>query len=598
MPVIDPAHIVLAVLALSILLFITDAVRYDVIAVGVAVALAASGCLTPAEAFRGFSSPAVMLIASMYVFSGALRRWGVAEMLGQKLLSAGAKGERGLIFRVAAISGLLSSVLSNTGVVAIQIPILSNLARKFSIPVSRLLIPLSYGALIGGLGTLIGTSKNLAVNDIIRSCGGRPFDLFEFSHFGVMLVAVTALYFLGPGRRLLPARRTDESLSEHFQVRKFVTEVLIEPTSTLINRPMGDTRFFGGYGVNVLGIVRPDSPTILAPGPYNRVRREDTLILQGEPDALMRLRKDLGLALIDSAQVGETRIHSDDVQLVEGVVHATSPLVGRTLVEAEFRANSGLNVLGLSQEGQVRPARANDARLHVGDSLLVQGHARDLDRARRDGQLLILGEHDLPSLGRGALLTILLLLAVLVAAALKLLALPVAAVSGALLLVLLRCIDAEDIYNSMDWVALVLIGGMLSLGLAFQQSGLAATVGQHIADLVRSAESPHLMIAAFLITTMLLTTLTTHIASAVIMAPIALSTAAELGVNDRTFLMAVLCGASLAFMSPVAHPANAMVVGPGDYRYRHFLKAGAPLAAILLVFAVIVLPILWPLTPL
>ena len=311
MPVIDPAHIVLAVLALSILLFITDAVRYDVIAVGVAVALAASGCLTPAEAFRGFSSPAVMLIASMYVFSGALRRWGVAEMLGQKLLSAGAKGERGLIFRVAAISGLLSSVLSNTGVVAIQIPILSNLARKFSIPVSRLLIPLSYGALIGGLGTLIGTSKNLAVNDIIRSYGGRPFELFEFSHFGVMLVAVTALYFLGPGRRLLPARRTDESLSEHFQVRKFVTEVLIEPTSTLINRPMGDTRFFGGYGVNVLGIVRPDSPTILAPGPYNRVRREDTLILQGEPDALMRLRKDLGLALIDSAQAGETRIHSD-----------------------------------------------------------------------------------------------------------------------------------------------------------------------------------------------------------------------------------------------------------------------------------------------
>jgi len=280
------------------------------------------------------------------------------------------------------------------------------------------------------------------------------------------------------------------------------------------------------------------------------------------------------------------------------VVHATSPLVGRTLVEAEFRANSGLNVLGLSQEGQVRPARANDARLHVGDSLLVQGHARDLDRARRDGQLLILGEHDLPPLGRGALLTILLLLGVLVAAALKLLALPVAAVSGALLLVLLRCIDVEDIYNSMDWVALVLIGGMLSLGLAFQQSGLAATVGQHIADLVRSAESPHLMIAAFLITTMLLTTLTTHIASAVIMAPIALSTAAELGVNDRTFLMAVLCGASLAFMSPVAHPANAMVVGPGDYRYRHFLKAGAPLAAILLVFAVIVLPILWPLTPL
>jgi len=593
---IDPAHIVLVVLAACIVLFVTDAMRYDVIAVGAVVVLAATGCLTPQQAFRGFSSPAVMLIASMYVFGAAMTRWGVAEALGRKLL--GSEGsETGLIFRIVLVSGILSSVLSNAGVVAIQIPVLGTISRQRRIPLSRLLIPLSYGALIGGLGTLIGTSKNLAVNDIVESYGGRPFDLFEFTHYGLLLVAATALYFLGPGRSLLPTLRVAESLSEHYQVRKFVTEVLVEPSSTLINRAVADAEFFRQYEVNVLGIVRPDSQAVLAPGPYNRIRRADTLILQGEPEAIVRLREELGLELVDSAPLGDTRLYSNDVQLVELVVPPGSDLIGHTLVESEFRANTGLNVLGLSQHGRVRAARVNDAPIEVGDSLLVQGHERDIARARRRREVVILGEHDVQPLGRGALVSIALLVLVLVVAALKFVPLSVAAVGGAVLLVLTRCVRPKDIYDSMDWVALVLIGGMLGLGLAFIETGLAEDLAQWVSPMVQNAGSAHLMVAAFLVATMVLTTLTTHIAAAVIMAPVALSTAAELGVGDRTFLMAVLTGASLAFMSPAAHPANAMVVGPGDYRYRHFLRVGSPLTLALIALAVVLLPILWPLTP-
>jgi di/tricarboxylate transporter len=591
----DPAHIVLATLAVSLVLFVTDALRYDLIALAVAVVLAATQVLSPEQTFAGLASPAVMLVGSMYVFGAAMTRSGLAEALGERFLSTSSGGETGLIVRIVLISGLLSSVLSNAGVVAILIPVCSNLAQKRRIAVSRLMMPLAYGSLLGGLVTVIATSKNLAVNGVLEQAGESQFTLFEFSHYGLILLACGCVYFLGPGRWLLPKGRVDESLSEHYQVREFVTEVLIEPSSTLINRSLAGADFFGTQHVSVLGIVRPDSTSVLAPGPYNRLRKGDTLILQGAPSAIVGLREKLGLKQVESAKVGDAQLHSADVQLVEAVIPAGSSLVGQSLVDADFVQRTALNVMALSHSGAVDNDSFNRTPLDVGDALLIQGHERDIERARRSREVLILGSHETTAPGRTALLSVAVLLVVLLVGFLQWMPLSVAAVGGAIVLVIAGAVPSKEVYRVIDWQTLMLIGGMLALGEAFQSSGLADALADRFEALTPSLGNPYMVVASLMLATAALTQVTTHIAAAVIMAPVALSIANRLGIDDRALVMSVLTGASLAFMSPVAHQANAMVMGPGDYRYRDYLRVGTPLTIFLFVVATALLPLLWPL---
>ena len=591
----DPAHIVLATLAVSLVLFVTDALRYDLIALSVAVALAATQVLSPEQAFAGLASPAVMLVGAMYVFGAAMTRSGLAERIGERFLATASGGETALIVRIVLLSGLLSSVLSNAGVVAILIPVCSNVAQKRHLPVSRLMLPLAYGSLLGGLVTVVATSKNLAVNGVLEAAGAQPFGLLEFSHYGLILLVVGCLYFVGPGRWLLPKGRVDESLSEHYQVREFVTEVLIEPSSTLINRSLADADFFGTHQVSVLGIVRPDATSVLAPGPYNRLRRGDTLILQGPPNAIVGLRERLNLKKVESAQVGDAQLHSADVELVEAVVPAGSQLAGQSLVDADFAQRTGLNVLAVSQSGAVQSGSFAETPLDVGDGLLIQGHSRDLERVRRSREVLILGEHEAGRPERTAFLSVVVLAVVLLVGLLDWMPLSVAAVGGAIVLVVTGAVPLKEVYRAIDWQTLMLIGGMLALGEAFQVSGLADSLARRFEEYTPDLSQPYLVIAGLMLATAALTQVTTHIAAAVIMAPVALSIAERFAVDDRALVMAVLTGASLAFMSPVAHQANAMVMGPGDYRYRDYLRVGTPLSVILFAVACVLLPLLWPL---
>ncbi len=593
MLVLEHRAIVLATLVASLLLFVTDALRYDLVAVLVVLVLAATGCLTVEEAFAGFSSPAIVLIASMYVFGHAMTRCGVAERIGQRLLVRDGGGEAWLALRVTLVAGILSSILSNTGVVAALIPVLGAVSRQCRVPVSRLLMPLSFGSLLGGMLTVIGTSTNIAINEAIRKNEGVPFELFEFTLFCSVFLVVGCAYFLSPLRRLLPTKRVGESLTEHYQVPRFVSEVLVEPNSTLINRTVAEVELFEQNGISVLGIARSGDDSIAAPGPYNRIRGDDTLILQGEPEAIVRVRQQLGLSERKHVDVGDMRLTASDVQLVEAVVPAGSSLIGRSLAESEFRARSGLNVLGLSKHGDVQPRSISTARLELGDALLVQGHEPDIARIRRNRELLILGEVASEPIGRGAVTTVVVLALVLVAAAMKWMELPVAATLGAVLLVLTRTVNAEDLRHQIDWSVLILIGGMLSLGYAFERHGLGADLAAWIGGLGAAGDSPRFLLALLLIATVALTQVMNHVTSAVIMTPIAMSFAHETAASDRPFLMAVVVGANLAFLSPVAHQANAMVMGPGDYRYRDFIQVGLPLTIALSVLAVALIPLVW-----
>ncbi len=598
MGLLDPQNIVLATLVASLILFLTDALRYDAVAILVVIVLAGTGVLPYEEAFACLADPAVILVASMYAFAAAVSRAGITETLCNRLLGGTAKGEAWLTFRIVLVTGLMSSVLSNAAVVATMIPVLGVLSTRSSIPVSRLLMPMAFGSLLGGMLTLIGTSKNIAVNGVVADAGGVPFGLFDFTPFAFVLLVVGALYFWGPGRLLLPRSRTKVSLSQHYQVPKFLTEVLVDPGSGLINRSVAELDVLERFEITLLGLVRQGGEQVFAPGPYNRIRSDDVLILQGEPDAIVKLREELGLRARAAVQSGEVNLVADDVQLVEAVVPPTSSLLGRTLADAEFHASTNLNVLAVSKHGEMQPSRVTETVFEVGDTLLIQGHAPDLKRITRNRELIVLSELQLPTFGRKALVTVAILTAVILAGALRWLPISVAALAGAVALVLFKCVRAEEVRKSVDLSVLVLIGGMLSLGKAFSAHGLSESVARWMMSIGGGLdENPLAVIGLLFVTTLLLTQVINHVAAGVLMAPVAMSLAAALDWSDRPLLMAVFTGAEFAFMSPVAHQANAMIMGPGDYKYRDFLRCGTPLTIVLTIVSTLLIPVFWPIHP-
>lgn len=601
MLVLDPTLLVMALMGLALVAFVADLVRYDLVALVVVCGLVLGGALEPREAFEGLSSEAVILIACMYVFGHAFTCSGAAELLSRQFLRGKGVGERGLVARVTVLSGLLSSVLSNTGVVATMIPICSGVARRRRLSVSRLLMPVAFGSLMGGLVTVLATSTNLVINQSLRDAGVQPFSLFEFTGLGIILLALGSLYLVGPGRSLLPRSPVGQTLSERYQVPRFVTEILVAPTSTLINRAVADIEVFQKHMVTVLGLVRAGGETpLLAPGPYNRVRADDTLILQGSPEDILALSEEIPLQQRPFVDAQGTRLVSDDVRLVEALVPAGSDLVGSTLAQSEFRTRTGLNVVAVSKSSGVQLQRLQEVELEVGDTLLVQGHLRDIERARGTRDILLLSEVGTPRFGRKGWITVSLLLGVLLlAAVLPGASLAALALAGVLGLIALRVVRTDEAYRAIDWGVLVLVGGMLAVGRAFQTHVLdperAEAATNVLAEaLERGTLSPSALLAGLLAATVLLNQVLNNKASAVIMTPLALQVAAAAHLEPRPFLMAVVAGSSLAFLSPVAHQSNTMVVGPGGYRYRDFLRVGAPLTLLLGAATWVLIPWMWP----
>ena len=590
--------IVLAVLVGSLVLFIMDKLRYDIVALLVVVSLAVTGVLSPHDAYAGFASPAVILVGSMYVFGFSVSKWGLAEELGQRLLLKGDAenlSEARLLTRLVLIAGLLSAVLSNAGVVAALIPVVSSVSRRTHIPVSRLLIPLSYAGLIGGMMTVIGTSKNIAVNDLYRSMTatatspGREFGIFDFTLYGFVLLVAVALYFIGPGRKLLPKHRVEEDLVEHYEATHYVSELRVRENSPLIGKNLLESGLNQDDGLRVLGIMRANTKSVLAPSRYNTIYQGDSLLLQGDSQAILRASQELDLV---SQHLPPSALAGADVVLVEAVIPAGSRLAGTTLKSVDFAATTGLNVLGIFNQGQRHRTRLGRVPLVVGDSLLIQGHPPDIERVRRSRTLLILDEVRTPLRGRGTVITLAMLLAVVLIAALTPLHISAAGLLGVMGLLATRTITATEVRENVDMAVLVLIGGMMALGTAFQETGLAEGIAQVISGFTFG---PTMLILILLVATMSLTQVMNYVAAALIMTPVALDLSARLDtVSERALLMAVITGASLAFMTQVAHQCNAMVVGPGDYKYRDFIKVGTPLTLFLIVIALFLIPLFWP----
>lgn len=586
---------VLLLVACAAILFATEAVRVDIVAIVVLVALALSRLVTPEQALSGFSNPATATVAAMFVLSAALRHTGLieglAELLGKLF------GRRAILLHVAllVVAGTISAFINNTAAVAIFIPVVLGLARSHGARPGRILMPVSFAAQIGGVCTLIGTSTNILVSDIAVRAGEKPFGMFEFTPLGLCFGAVAIGYLAVVAPFLL--RRvdgaTDRSLTERYAMHSWLSELVVEEDSPLVGSTLADLTGSRKFEVEVVEIHRGSEVKFL-PNRDDILHAGDVLLALGPIPELLKTRAIPGLALRRDMGPSEPSLEHEGVVLVEALVAPGSVLVGRTLEEERFRQVHRCQALAIRHHQHIRRGKVGRVRLSVGDVLLLQGLRSDLDDLRSVNDVILLEE--VPASGiawRRAIPALAIVCAVVVGASTGIAPILVTAMAGCAALVVVKIITIEQAYEAIDWKVIFLLAGVIPLGTALQETGAAEMIGEGIVTLAGGL-GPVALLSAFYLVTTLLTEIMSNNASAAILAPLAMATAASLGVDARPFLVAIMFGASTSFLTPVGYQTNAMVLGPGGYRFSDFTRVGLPLNLVFWILATWLIPHFFP----
>ena len=599
------ALLVFAILAVTILLFVSDRLRLDLVALMGLLALSLTGILTPAEALAGFADPVVVMIAALFVIGGGLFKTGVAERAGKAIGAAAGTSRAGLTAMLMLGAGGLSAFMSSTGTVAVMLPVAVALARNARLSPSLLLIPLSIGASFGGLLTLIGTPPNLVVSNELQAAGYAPFSFFDFTPVGLAVLAVGIGVLVAFGGRLLPARASADEpasgdvarVSGQELIRGFgvgeIVRLRVRADSSLVGVSPAGAALRQRYGVNVVAIRR-HGPV----GPWKRLphtgsqplRAGDEIDVQGSPEAVARV------AAEQAAERVEVRAEPE-AMLAEVLLTPRSRLIGQTLPEVRFRDRYGVNVLSLMRRGAPVEEPLAAVPLRFADTLLVAGTPERIEMLRNEvGDFVVVAQaQDAPA--EGPLSTRQITAVAVVVGMMALLTLelvpPVTAVLlAAVAMVLTRSLDAEAAYRSINWESVVLIAAMLPMATALQKTGgMDLLVGQLGA---LGAAGPLALLAGLFVVTGVLGQVVSNTATAVLIAPVALRAAVEIGASPYPFLMAVAVAASSALATPMASPINMLVLGPGAYRFGDFFRVGLLLQVLLLIVTLVLVPLLFP----
>ncbi len=779
---------VLFILAIAVVLFVTERIRIDVVALLVLVSLAVTGLVTPGEALSGLSNPAVVTVWAVLILSGGLSRTGVAGIIGRQVLRLAGSGEIRLLVIIMATVGILSGFMNDIGVASLFMPVAMDIARRTGIAPSKLLIPLAFASLLGGLNTLIGTPPNILISEALRGAGLEPFSLFDYTPVGIFVTASGIAFMALVGRRLLPSRGlagevgegAGPDLREVYELGAHLFTIRVPEGSSLAGMTLAQSRIGAALGLNVLAVLR-DTHTALSPAPNTLLREGDRLLVEGQPDRLaaeqdhehliveeitpriswlssrgvefaeaevgadasligqtlpeIRFRQRFGAIVLAIRRGEDTRLtdlarislkagdrllvegspetieamrgapefvrlermsedevaasyrlqerlfslrvpegsglagrtltesrlgaayglavlgilrdedtllvpdtaerlepgdvlvvkgrqevleamrdledleidqqaaldlgalESDRVGMVEAVLSPHTTLAGQTLRELRFREKYGLSVLAFWREGRAYRADLQDIAIRMGDALLIHGPREKIKLLGAEPDFLVLTEaaQEVPRASR-APAAVLVMAAVLVPVILGWLPISIAAVMGVTLMVLTGSLTMEEAYRYIEWRAIFLIAGMLPLGIAMEQTGAAQFLAEGMVAAIGGL-GPLAVVAGFYIIAALASQVMPNPAVAVLLAPVALSTAGDLGISPYPLMMTVAVSASAAFLSPVAHPANLLVMGPGGYRFADYLKVGVPLTLVVMAVVLVVLPIVWPFNP-
>ena len=593
----SPIVITLILLFVAIALFASERVPVDIVGMLLVIALVITGVLTMGEGVAGFGNDVVVTIAGLFILVGGLRKTGIVDLIGRRLYKMSGDNELFLTALIMATAALSAAVLKNTTTTAMFLPVVIGLAAKSKIPPSKLLMPLAFGAILGGSCTLIGTSTNLAVSGAITRYGQQPLSMFELTPVGVITLAAGVVYMLVLGRKLLPRRGGGDSFTEQYEMREYISELLVLPSSPLVGKTLDEANINTELELNVLGIVR-DTETISAPGPRERIQRRDLLIVEGKIADILRVKEEVGLEIRPDFMLNDIMLESGGVQLFEIMVMRHSRLVGRTLKNVRFRQNYDLTVLAINRHGETFVNKLSSAELKFGDVLLVQGSRSGIEPLLGDGDVLLL--EDVSASGmrsekrKWAVAAFGLFLALSLSKVVVGYDIPLAicVLSGVMVLLATQTIRHTEMYSLIDFRLLVLIACMMSFGVAMEKTEadvyLAGLIQQYFGEY-----GPTAVLSGFFLLTVMLTQPMSNQAAALVVLPVAVKTAVGLGLNPRTFIIAVTYAASFSFITPL-EPACVLVYTPGRYKFVDFVKIGTILTIIVFAVSILLVPVFWP----
>ena len=590
----------LVILTAAVALMVTEWLRADIVALLLALVLALAGIITPQEAFSGFSRSAVITILAIFILTQGLCRTGVTRWMGLALQRLARSRPTWLLLLTMLSGAVLSLFMNNIAAAALLMPAVMDVARRTQTSPSRLLMPLAFGATLGGAATLLTTS-NILVSAVLRDQGLAPFNLLDFAPVGVPMVAVGILYMLLVGHRLLPtvntieqfrdAPHTPSQLSEVYALEERLSEVSIPDGSPLVGKTVSASQIGERLGLSILAIHRNGQPMHLAPGPDLVLEAGDTLLVAGRPERVQQLAR-LGGKLPETPTWNHD-LCTEHIALLEVILAPRSNVAGHTLKELRFREKYGLGVVALWRKGRPYRTDVGDMRLRFGDALLVYGPREGIAVLRADSDFLVLAEPAVPPRARKGWLAAGIMALTLLVAALNLLPIAEATMLGALGMVIAGCLTMDEAYRAVEWKAIFLIAGMLPASIALTKSGATEWLGR-LAVTVLADWGPLALVGGTFVLATLLTQVLSGQVTAVVAAPIAIAAAQQMSMNPRAIAMAAALGCSVSFLMPTSHPVNVFVMGPGGYRVRDFLRVGLPLTLLESLTVFIILPLFWP----
>ena len=629
------------ILAVTIVIFISDKLRVDVVAILALLALVLLGIIDSKQAVAGFSNSTVLTIAGLFVVGGGLFKTGVADWLGDQLLRLAGDSQVKLLVILMLGTALLSAFLSNTGTVAVLLPAVVAAAWRIKKVPSKYLMPLAFAASIGGMLTLVGTPPNIVINDTLKEFNLRPFGFFEFALIGIPLLIVGVAYMWALGRKWIPARKTNmpdqesfspEELTGAYRLDENLYRLRVRRGSSIVGQTIGQTNSGSDYGVTIVRIDRAaesaaygngDQPWhsgpmrsitstlkigqtnghVQTPDADTLVYADDVMLVDGPSESVQRMAFDfnLGITSVDSPDDHpEDELFSNEIGMAEIIVTSRSALIGRTLPQAKFSQKYGVHVLGISRRGKpITDTPVLDIKLTFGDTLLVRGTWKSIGLLQNEARnFVVIGQPAEMAKPKGlnskSIIALLAMLGMLVMMVSGIVPTVIAVIITALVMVLGGCLSMEQAYRSINWESVVLIAAMLPMSTALQVTGGAEFIANAMVSGLGAVDPLLLLAGVFLLTTGF-TQVISNTATTVLVAPIAIQAAQNMGIDAHPMLMMVAVGASAAFITPIASPVNTLVLTPGGYRFGDFMKVGVPLLIIFLIVSLIFVPIIWPL---
>lgn len=586
--------LVFGIIGLAVILFFTEKFSIDTVAIGVMVLFMLFGILDIKEGLAGFSNSATITVAAMFVISQAIFKTGILDQFSNYLGSQAEKSETKLILTLMLSTGLLSAIINDTAVVALLMPAVIQISQKNNIPASRLLMPLSFGSLMGGICTLLGTSTNILVSGIAEQSGLNPFGVFEMSKMGLVFLFAGILYMLTLGKWLLPKREAKTGFSDTLDLGTYVIEITVSEEFEQLQEPIFKQKLFADGSIKALQILREDGRRTRV-YPNTAILSGDTLRITCTQEQLKKIQKTKGIEIKAELDWSEETLTNEEEKIFEALVTPNSSLINKSIKTIKFRQIfDNVLVIGIRHRSGILENVLSKTSLTPGDVLLLRASEEAIQSINSSEDLLLISSKKVTVLNKTqSVLTLATMSLVIGLAALGVFPITLTAVAGAVLMVAMKSISPEDAYKAIDWKVIFMLAGVLSMGAALEKTGGSELIGSSVVTFLGDL-GPRVVLSGIFALTFVLTNIMSNNAAAALLAPIAISIAGGLDVDTRPFLMAVTFGASLSFMTPMGYQTNTMIYNPGNYRFADYLKVGTPLNLLFWILATICIPIFFP----